>query len=90
MDIVGPFPKCGARYQFILVIMDYATWFLDAIPLMSVTVPKVPAELIKWVAWVGLPKDIITYQGTNFMLGILKGFYKTLQISHLRMSVYHL
>lgn len=43
----GPFPSCSVGYQHIPVIMDYATWFLEAISLCSLTAPKIMVELMK-------------------------------------------
>lgn len=31
LDVVGLLPKSLAGYQFLLVIIDYATWFPNAI-----------------------------------------------------------
>lgn len=36
LDIVVPLPKSSAGHEFILVLIDYATWFPDAILLCSV------------------------------------------------------
>jgi len=33
MDIVGPLPKSARGHQYILVIVDYATWYPEAVPL---------------------------------------------------------
>lgn len=54
--------------------MDYMTRFPEAIPLPLVMVPKVATKLIKWVARVGILKEIVTKEGMNFMLGVLQGF----------------
>lgn len=42
-------------------------------------------KLLKWITQVGIPHEILTDQGTNFMSGVMM-----LGITHLRMSVYHL
>lgn len=59
MDIAGPFPRSNAGYQYVLVIIDYATRFPEAILLKSVTVPKIVEELIKWASGVGIPEEIL-------------------------------
>lgn len=63
LDIMGPFPKSNAGYQFVLVIIDYATRFPEAIPLKLVTATKIAEELIKWVSQVGIQQEILTDQG---------------------------
>ncbi|KYO18657.1 hypothetical protein Y1Q_0009115 [Alligator mississippiensis] len=50
LDIVGPLPKSHNGYQYILVLVDYATRFPEAVPLRSITAPKVAKELLKWIA----------------------------------------
>lgn len=37
----------------------------------------------------GIPKEIITDHGSNFMSGILRNVCKVLKIKHLHMTVYH-
>ena len=46
MDVVGPLPRTQKRNRFILVLSDYATRYLEAIPLRSVTAAKVVEALI--------------------------------------------
>lgn len=45
-------------------------------------------ELLEYIGW-GIPKEILTDQGTEFIAGMVKGVCKTLQIKHLRTSIYH-
>lgn len=65
LDIAGPFPRSREGYQFVLVIIDYATRFPKAVPLPSITAPKIAEDLLKWIAWVGIPQEILTDQGKN-------------------------
>lgn len=45
--------------------------------------------LMKWVAWIRIPQEILTDQGKNFMSKFLKGIYNTLKIKQLHTSIYH-
>lgn len=81
LDILGPFPKSDMGYQFMLVIMNYATHYPKAVPMQTVT-----KELIKWITRVRIPREILTDQGTNF---VLKGVCVILKIRQLRTLVYH-
>lgn len=47
MDLVGPLTKSVAGHQYIMVIMDYATWLTEVIPLQSMTAWTITAELMK-------------------------------------------
>ncbi|XP_039350382.1 uncharacterized protein LOC120374581 [Mauremys reevesii] len=89
MDLVGPLPKSSAGFQYILVIMDYATRFPEAIPLRTITARTITAELVKVFARVGLPREILTDQGTNFTSRLLQQVCELLGIKQLRTSVYH-
>ena len=53
MDIVGPLPRSHSGCRYIVVICDYATWYLEAIPLQSIDAEHIPEELIKVFARVG-------------------------------------
>lgn len=46
----------------------------------SISVAKIAEEIVKWFARVGIPQEILTDQGTNFMSGILRGVCMTLKI----------
>lgn len=89
MDIMGPLPWSSAGHQYMLVIIDYATRYPEAFLLCVVTAPRIAEELVKWITQVGIPKEILTDQGQNFMSGILQAVYRTLWIKHLKTSVYH-
>ncbi|CAM4631962.1 unnamed protein product [Lepidochelys olivacea] len=89
MDLVGPFPKSKAGHQYILVLMDYATRFPEAIPLRSITTRTIAAELMKIFARVGLPREILTDQGTNFTSKLFCQVCALLGIKKLQTSVYH-
>ena len=67
MDVVGPLPCTQGGNRFILTICDYATRYAEAFALPSVEAPRVAKELIKLFSHVGIPDEILTDQGTNFM-----------------------
>lgn len=43
---------------------------------------------MKLVSWIGLPQEILTDMGKNFMSSIFRGICKTLQIKQLWTSIY--
>ena len=60
LDIVGPLPKSVRGPTHILVLVDYATRYPEAIPLRSTT-PKVLArEMIQVFYRLGFPKEVLT------------------------------
>ncbi|MGH0180819.1 UNVERIFIED_CONTAM: hypothetical protein FKN15_013733 [Acipenser sinensis] len=90
MDIVGPLSKSDCGYVHILVVVDYATRYPEAVPLKSTSALTIAKELVQIIARVGIPREILTDHGTNFMSQCLKELYKLLQIQSIRTSVYHL
>ena len=89
LDIVGPLPKTSRGHRYLLVILDYATRYPEALPLRAATSKAVARELTLLFSRVGLPKEILTDQGSCFMSRVMKELLKLLQVAQLRTSVYH-
>ncbi|KAL7854617.1 hypothetical protein SRHO_G00168070 [Serrasalmus rhombeus] len=82
MDIVGPLPKSGWGHEYILVMVDYTTRYPEAVPLRKATSKAIAQELFLLCSRVGIPKDIITDQGTPFVSrtdGLVERFNQTLK-----------
>ncbi|XP_056612851.1 protein NYNRIN-like [Triplophysa dalaica] len=67
MDLVGPLPKSARGHEYILVVVDYATRYPEALPLRKATAKAVAKELFMMCSRVGIPTEILTDQGTPFM-----------------------
>lgn len=80
MDLVGPLPRSRSGNKYILVICDYATRYPEAIPLRSIDAEHIAEELIKVFSRVGVPKEILTDQGSNFTSQLLAEVYRLLHI----------
>ena len=89
MDIVGPLPRSRSGNRFVLVLCDYATRYLEAVPMRTVDAEAVADELVKVFSRVGIPEEILTDQGTNFTSKLLGELYRLLNIKALRTSPYH-
>ena len=89
MDLVGPLPRTQRGNRFILTICDYATRYPEAIALPTTEAPRIAKELVAVFARVGIPEEILTDQGTNFMSNLLEEVYRLLQIKRIRTSPYH-
>ncbi|XP_063070441.1 uncharacterized protein LOC134461440 [Engraulis encrasicolus] len=89
LDIVGPLPKSSRGHQYILVILDYATRYPEAIPLRKATSRQIAKELFLLSTSLGIPKEILTDQGSPFMSRVMKELCALLKIKQLRTSVYH-
>ena len=89
MDIIGPLPKTASGHQYALVICDYATRYPAAYPLRTVTAPKVAEKLMDFFSLHGIPKEILTDQGTNFTSALLGELYESLGVKGITTSPYH-
>ena len=89
MDVVGPLPRSRAGHRYVLVVCDYATWYPEAVAMRSVDAEHVAEELVRLFSRVGIPREILTDQGTNFTSELLAEMYRLLHIDGLRTSPYH-
>ncbi len=89
MDLIGPLERSARGHRFALVLVDYATRYPEAVPLRSISAKSVAEALFRLISRVGIPKEILTDQGTAFMSRTLKELYELLGIKSIRTSVYH-
>ncbi|XP_054867013.1 retrovirus-related Pol polyprotein from transposon 412 isoform X1 [Amphiprion ocellaris] len=69
--------------------MCSVTRFPEAIPMRKITAPAVAKALVKFFSLFGLPKEIQTDQGSNFMSRVFAQVMKQLDITHHYSSAYH-
>ncbi len=78
MDLIGPLERSARGYRFALVLVDYATRYPEAVPLRSISAKSMAEALFRIISRVGIPKEILTDQGTAFMSRTLKELYELL------------
>lgn len=89
MDIVGPLAKTKKGNRFILTIVDDATRYPEAFALKSCDAESVANALIELFSRVGIPKVILTDQGTNFTSKLIKELFTLLKVKGVTTSPYH-
>ena len=89
IDIVGPLPKTSSGYSYLLTILDAATRYPEAIPLRTIHAKVVVRELLHFFTRFGLPLEVQSDQGTNFMSKLFEESLKELGIAHIVSSAYH-
>ena len=88
VDIVGPIAPPGeAEHQYILTLVDYATRYQEAVPLKKITTEAVAEELLDIYSRVGIPEEVLTDQGLQFMC--MQEVSRLLSIKGLTSSPYH-
>jgi len=89
IDCVGPLERTSANNQYLLTIMCATTRFPEAIPLKKITARIVANALIKYFTMTGLPLEIQSDQGSNFMSKLMKQVTSILGIEQIHSSAYH-
>ena len=89
MDIVGPLAKTKRGNRFILTIVDDATRYPEAFALKSCDAVNVANALIELFRRVGIPRIILTDQGSNFTSKLMKELFAILKVKGVTTSPYH-
>ncbi len=89
MDLNGPLERSARGHQFALVLVDYATRYPEAVALRNISAKSVAEALFRMISRVGIPKEILTDQGTTFMSQTIRELYELLGIKSVRTSIYH-
>ena len=89
MDIIGPLPRSRSGNRYVLVVCDYATRWPEVAPLKLIDAEHIAEELMTLFSRVGVPREILTDQGSNFTSKLLTEVYKMLHIQPILTSPYH-
>lgn len=89
MDLMGPLPISGNGNQYVLVITDYLTKFVITHAMRTTTSNKIMEVLRKNLFYLhGIPKIIITDNGTNLTSRDIEQLFQILGIEHKTTSPY--
>ena len=90
MDILGPFPETADGNKYILVFSDYFTRWPEAFAIKNQTAEVIAQIFVEQIIFrYGVPKKLLTDQGTNFTGNVLKAVNDLFQILKLQTSPYH-
>ena len=89
IDIVGPLPRTKRGNKYVLTIMDHATRYPEAVPLKRIDAATVAEELCTVFTRLGLPSEILSDQGSNFLSDLMTQVTEILGITRLKTSPYH-
>ena len=88
-DLVGPLPRSVNGYRYILTMMDLYTKFPAAIPLKRVDNVTVIDAMMEVFSSFGLPKVLLTDQGSVFTSKLTKAMCKEFGITKIQTTPYH-
>ena len=90
MDILGPLPETKRQNRYILVIGDYFTKWMEALPMSNMEAQTVARLFVNhFVTRFGSPEYLHTDQGRNFESTLVKEVCKILGIEKTRTTPYH-
>lgn len=89
VDIVGPLRRTARGNKYILTLMDFATRYPEAIPLRKIDASTVAEALCEVFTRLGIPSEILTDQGSNFLSELMQKVMEILQVKQIKTSPYH-
>ncbi|XP_069138991.1 uncharacterized protein [Argopecten irradians] len=90
IDLVGPLQPATARgNRFILTVVDYATRYPEAVALPGIETERVAEALVDIYSRVGIPREVLTDQGSQFTSDLMKEVSRLLSIRRFTTTPYH-
>lgn len=88
-DIIGPFNETRAGNKFVLVVVDFATRYPEAIPLPNIRAETVADALISIFTRVGFSKEVQHDKALNFCNQLMDCLWKHTGVKEIKSSAYH-
>jgi len=90
VDIIGPiYPATDRKHRYIWTLVDYATRYPEAEPLKDIHAETVAEALMNMFTRVGIPREILSDQGSQLMSAVMKEMCRLLSVKQLGTSPYH-
>ena len=89
VDIVGPFPLGKGGYRYLLTCVCMASKWPEAIPLKRMTAKAVTDGLVEIFSRTGIPLQLVSDQGTQFVGKVVNQLCECLHIERIKATPYH-
>ena len=90
VDLIGPLTPLTERgNRYILTIVDLATRYPEAVALPSIEAERVAEALMVVFSRLGVPNEILSDNGTQFVSGVMKEVSRLLGVRQFHTSPYH-
>nr|XP_027232840.1 uncharacterized protein LOC113824300 [Penaeus vannamei] len=90
IDLVGPIsPPSSEGHRYILTLIDFATGFPEALPLKEIDSISVAEALMVIFSRVGIPREILSDRGRQFVSQLMGELHKLLGVKPLFTTPYH-
>ena len=90
IDLVVPIsPPSEEGHRYILTLVDFATRYPEAVPLKTIDTETVAEALVNIVSRLGVPEEILSDLGTQFVSDCMKEVTRLLSIKQITTTPYH-
>jgi hypothetical protein len=90
IDLIGPvYPASTSGNRYILSLVDYASRYPEATALKNVDAETVAEALVTMFTRIGIPEEVLSDQGSQFMSHVLKEVSRLLSVKQLVTTPYH-
>jgi hypothetical protein len=89
IDLVGPLPRSLKGHHYILTIMDMYSRFANAYPIKKPTSTEIILKLQDHFSKFGLPNEILSDNGSQFISKEFKEFLERMAIKQRNTSIYN-
>ena len=90
IDFCGPLPQTPRDNKYVLVVTDYFTRHITAIPLPSCTAAKTAESLFNnFFCLFGIPQLIVSDQGSHFKNQLMTNISQLIGYNHIYTTPYH-
>ena len=90
IDLVGPIaPITEKGNRYILTLVDYATRYPEATALKNIEAETVAEALVNMFTRIGVPEEVLSDQGSQFMSSVMKEVSRLLSVTQLVTTPYH-
>ena len=90
VDLIGPLiPASEEGHKWVLVMVDYATRYPEARALKNIDTENVAEALLDMWSRVGIPEQVLSDRGTQFLSEVMLEVHRLLSIKGLTTTPYH-
>ena len=90
IDLVGPIsPPSEEGHRYILTLVDFSTRYPEGVPLKNIDTETVTEALVDIFSRLGVPEDILSDMGTQFVSDCMREVTRLLSIKQLTTTPYH-
>lgn len=88
-DCVGPLTRSTDGHLYVITVIDLFSRYLTAIPVRNIKATTIIRELTRYFCNHGMPKTILTDNGSNYTSSQFKEWLELLGVEHRKTSIYH-